>query len=117
MKILAAILLLVFPAVFAFSQDFSELYEGESTAGLRSAVEYLASPALKGRGAGSEGERLAAESVAGKLAECGVEMLNSNDDRAFGLLQISGDTLRSWNVAGVIQSYNRSLKDRYIVIG
>ena len=117
MKRFAAILLLVFSAVFAFSQDFSELYEGESTAALRSAVGYLASPELKGRGAGTDGERLAAEYIAAKLSECGVEMLNSNDDRSFGLLQPAGDTLRSFNVVGVIQSYNRELKDRYIVIG
>ena len=117
MKRIAVILLLAVRGIFAFSQDFSELYEGESTAGLRGAVEYLASPALKGRGAGTEGERLAAEYVAGKLSECGVEMLLSNDDKSFGMLQLAGDTLRSCNVVGVIQSYNRSLKDRYIVIG
>ena len=117
MKRFAAILLFAVASAAALSQDFSELYEGESTAALREAVAYLASPALKGRGAGTEGERLAAAYVADKLAKNGVELLNSNDDRAFGLLQTAGDTLRSYNVAGVIQSFDRNLKNRYIVIG
>lgn len=84
---------------------------------LESHVEFLASPAREGRGAGTEGEYQAALYVSDKLAEYGVEVLSGEDAELFGVLQENGDTLKSHNVIGFIPGYDRELRDHYIVIG
>ena len=117
MKKLFAILLLAAAALSAPAQGYSELFEGESTALLRSEVAFFCSDSIASRGAGSLAEGICADHIAAKFSEFGLELLNSEKDRSFGLLQDGGDTLKSRNVVAVIPGFDRKLRERYIVIG
>lgn len=116
MRHLLVIISLIALPLAAFSQDYyGELFDGEDAAVLRSHVEYLSS--LDGRGAGSEGEKAAADYFRSQLLLSGVDVLDSPDDSDFGLLSASGDTLTSHNAIGYIEGYDPALRDHYIVIG
>lgn len=79
-------------------------------------VDYLTSDPLKGRKAGSEGERLAAEYLYSELKSRGVEMLV--DKRGEEFFIVSGkDSLKSRNIVGIVQGYDPTLKNEYIVVG
>ena len=77
---------------------------------------FLASAAMEGRAAGSEGELEAARYMYSRLSELGVDLLYPADGDVFGLKQENGDTLRSRNVAAFIPGYDSKLKENYIVI-
>ena len=79
-------------------------------------VDYLTSVGLKGRKAGSEGERLAAEYLYGELEKCGVEMLTGKGGQDFYIVE-NGDSLMSRNIVGIVQGYDPKLRDEYIVVG
>ncbi len=96
---------------------YESLYDSETVSSFKEHVEYLSSAQMEGRKAGSEGEKMAAEYVYDVLSGYGVDMITDRDGDEFGLLSESGDTLISRNVAGIIQGYDKALKDRYIVIG
>lgn len=95
----------------------ASLQDSPSATALRSHVEYLSSAALEGRKACSEGERDAARYVHSKLDEYGVKPLYEKGEDLFGVVNGTGDTLISRNVAGIIPGYDRELKNHYIVIG
>ena len=97
--------------------DYRELGYSETGRALREHVGYLASAALEGRAAGSPGELEAADYVREVLGSYGIELLSGTDGDEFGIKRDDGDTLVSRNVIGVIEGYDRSLRDRYIVIG
>lgn len=118
--ILAAVLLLGGGAsVSAQYRDgaLQSLYDSETVAAMKEHVGYLASAALEGRKAGSEGERLAAEYVTQVLERYGTEVVSGRDGEVFGMAQASGDTLTSRNVVAFVQGWDKSLRDRYIVVG
>jgi TonB family protein len=71
---------------------------------------------LEGRKAGSEGEKLAAEYVEGVFAACDIDLLSPSGGELFGIKKENGDTLTSRNVVGFVQGYDKSLRDRYIVV-
>lgn len=96
---------------------YSELYDTETVKSMKEDIGYLASAALEGRGAGSEGEKSAAEYVRARFIDAGLDIITDVDNAKFGIRQENGDTLVSRNVAGVITGYDRELKDKYIVIG
>ena len=100
-----------------YRTSYSELTESETSSALRSHVDYLSSAALEGRAAGSEGEADAAAYVYDVMEKYGLEMMSGIDGDVFGIKRENGDTLVSRNVIGVIQGYDKSLRDRYIVIG
>ena len=100
-----------------YRTDLIELQMSETQLRMKEQIQYLSSAALEGRLAGSEGEKLAAEYVAGQLAGYGVELLGGSDAGVFGLKQASGDTLTSHNVIGCIPGYDKQLREHYIVIG
>lgn len=79
-------------------------------------VDYLTSVGLKGRKAGSEGERLAAEYLYRELEKCGVEMLTGKGGQDFYIVE-NGDSLMSRNIVGIVQGYDPKLRDEYIVVG
>lgn len=109
MKKLILTLLAVFMAVCASSaQDF--------TASLRRHVEYLGSNELQGRKAGTEGEAKAAAYLYDKLEQAGLQMLTGREGDDFLIIQ-DGDTLRSCNVAGILEGYDKDLREEYIVVG
>ena len=99
------------------TRDYSDLTDSETVRAMRSHIGYLASAALEGRAAGSEGELEAADYVREVFEAYGIDMLSGPDGDLFGIKRDNGDTLVSRNVIGVISGYDKSLKDRYIVIG
>ncbi len=119
---LSAILLSVSLSVAAYAQyaahdPYSDLYDSETVSSFKKHVSYITSAGFEGRKAGSEGEKAVAEYVYDCLKEYGVEMLVPSDGEIFGISRQPGDTLTSRNVYGFIQGYDKSLNDRYIVIG
>lgn len=94
----------------------SELNDSEVVAAMKEHVGFLASAALEGRKAGSEGEREAARYISEVLSSYGVDVLSGSEGEDFGIKQENGDTLHSCNVISYIPGYDKKLKDRYIVI-
>lgn len=115
-------MLALLPAFSAYSQyrddaHYHELDDSENVASMKSHVRYLSSSVLDGRKAGSEGEKLAAEYVADIFKEYGVTILSPAEGDVFGIRKDNGDTLTSRNVVGVVEGYDRNLRERYIVVG
>ena len=96
---------------------YSDLYDSENAAALKGHVRELSSAMLEGRKAGSEGERMAAEYVREQLEAYGVDVLSPEGGEKFGISKDGADTLTSCNVLGYVQGYDKSLRDRYIVVG
>lgn len=107
----------VLPCSAQYISGYAELTDSEATKAFRTHVSYLASAALEGRKAGSEGEKAAAVYVRDVFKEYGVELLSGTDGDLFGIASENGDTLRSRNVAGFVQGCDKTLNDRYIVVG
>lgn len=94
-----------------------DLYDSETVHALKEHVSYLSSAALEGRKAGSEGELEAAAYVERKLEEYGVDLISPQTGQEFLIARENGDTLTSRNVVGFLPGWDKSLNDRYIVIG
>ena len=90
--------------------------DSDVTKSLKSHVSYLASDALEGRGAGTQGEREAADYVRDIFKKYDIDLLSGENGDLFGISQ-NGDTLTSRNVLGFVQGYDKKMFDRYIVIG
>ena len=96
---------------------YSDLTESEVVREMKEDVGYLASAALEGRAAGSDGELEAARYVAGRFQAQGADLLYGSDGDLFGIKRESdSDTLRSRNVAAFITGYDKKLKDKYVVV-
>lgn len=121
MKKFIAVLASALCTVLCFAQyrtaDIDRLSDSETVKALRSHVGFLASAALEGRAAGSEGELEAADYVRDAFTAYGLELLSGEDGDKFGIKRDNDDTLVSRNVIGVIEGYDKSLRDHYIVIG
>ena len=118
--LIAAVLLLGCGfGAFAQYRDgaLQSLSDSETVTAMKEHVGYLASHALEGRKAGSEGERLAAEYVTQVLESYDIDVISGKDGDIFGMAQAEGDTLTSRNVVGFVQGWDKSLRDRYIVVG
>lgn len=102
---------------FKTGASYRDLNDSETVRAFKRHVSELSASMLEGRKAGSEGERLAAEYFTGQLKNYGVDVLTGPDGDPFGLKQPGGDTLTSRNVVGFIQGGDKSLRERYIVIG
>ncbi len=105
------------PCQGQISSGYEELNDSEVMRTLKSHVSYLASDALGGRKAGSPGEKAAADYVRDMFREYGIDLLSGEDGDMFGIAQPSGDTLTSRNVVGFVQGYDRTMYDKYIVVG
>ncbi len=104
-------------AQFRDASSLESLYDSELSSALKSHVSYLASAQMEGRKAGSEGEKMAADYLYEQLSSAGVDMLSGREGDTFGITSASGDTLVSRNVIGYVEGYDKSIRDRYIVIG
>jgi len=93
------------------------LYRSETGLAFEEHVQFLASSALEGRKAGSQGELEAAQYVTACLADSGIDVLSGMDGEVFGIRQENGDTLTSRNVIAFIKGYDKELSNHYIVIG
>ena len=99
------------------SDAYKGLYDSESAAAMRRHVGELSAASLEGRMAGSEGEKSAAGYVAQKFEEYGLDLLSPRDGEVFGIKSESGDTLTSRNVVAFVPGYDKTLRNRYVVIG
>lgn len=97
--------------------SYADLNDSETVSALKSHVSFLASSALEGRAAGSEGELEAARYMHDVMESYGIDMLSARDGDLFGIKRESGDTLTSRNVIGIIQGSDKALREHYIVIG
>lgn len=119
-KIIAVSVTLLGLAVAAsaqFNMGYTELYDSETTAALKSHVAMFTTYDMEGRKAGSEGEKATAAYVYETLKNYGVEMLTPKEGEIFGVARPGQDTLTSRNVYGFVQGYDKNLSKRYIVIG
>lgn len=104
-------------AQFRTGGQYEHLYDSDVTASLRGHIRTLSASSLEGRGAGTEGEKEAAAYLHSVLKGYGVDMLCPEDGDVFGISLQDGDTLRTRNVYGYVRGYDKSLKNRYIVVG
>ena len=110
---IAAALLAAFSANAQFANPLLSLEDSETVSALKEHVAMLSSAQMEGRAPGSEGEKMAADYLEAKLKEYGIDVLQA---QTFGISEGS-DTLTSRNVVGFLQGWDKSLNDRYIVIG
>lgn len=98
------------------SGSYDSLYDSETVSALKEHVSYIASAQMEGRKAGSEGERMTAEYISDVLESYGVDILSPKGGAEFGIAS-AADTLISRDVYGYVQGYDKSLRNRFIVIG
>ena len=113
----AAVSIFSASAQFRDGNAYRDLYDSETVAAMKVHVRELAAVDLEGRKAGSEGELKAAEYVSGILTGYGVDLLTPADGEKFGIRTDEGDTLTSRNVIGLVQGYDKVLRNQYIVVG
>lgn len=113
----SALLTLSASAQFRSGSVYEDLYDGETVSAMKSHVRELSSAMMEGRKAGSEGEKMAAEYVEEIFKQYGVDVISPKGGEEFGLRSEAGDTLTSRNVVGFVQGYDKTLRDRYIVVG
>ena len=121
-KVILFISLMFFPVLSSFGQiqdmnAYRGLYDSETGEAMRTHVSELSAAFLEGRKAGSEGETAAAEYVTSKFKEYGLELLSPEGGDLFGIKTESGDTLTSRNVVGCVEGYDKTLRNKYIVVG
>ena len=73
-----------------FRDSYRSLDDSEAVAAMKEHVSFLASAALEGRKAGSEGEREAAAYVTDILASYGLDLVSGADGELFGMKQAEG---------------------------
>ena len=111
MKLRTVLSLLVFCAAGSLAaQNFNVAPQ------LRKHVEYLASDALEGRAAGSQGEREAARYLYDQLEKAGVTMLTGVEGQDFRIALESGE-IASANIVGIVDGSDAKLRDEFIVVG
>ncbi|MBR5103869.1 MAG: TonB family protein [Bacteroidales bacterium] len=104
-------------AQFRNGSAYEDLYDSETSAALKEHVRMLSSSMMEGRGAGTEGERLAAEYVTEQFEKYGLDVLTPKEGDVFGVVTEKGDTLQSRNVVAYVRGYDKSLDDNIIVVG
>ena len=118
-RLLLSLLLLsgCFALPAQYKTGYAALDDSETVRALKEHIAYIASPSMLGRAPGSDGEKETAIYLTQVLSSYGVDILSGEEGDLFGIRQESGDTLTSRNVIGFIPGYDKSLKDKYIVIG
>ena len=96
---------------------YQDLDDSETVAALKEHVNFLSSTILEGRAPGSEGEAEAAAYLTEIFDKYGLDVLSGPYGDEFGLKQENGDTLSSRNVIAYIPGYDKTLRNKYIVIG
>lgn len=116
---ICAIFIGIIPAEAQFRDgaSYADLEDSETVRAFKEYVSTISAAVMEGRKAGSEGERMTAEYVTGIFKKYGVDVLSGEDGDVFGIRQENGDTLTSRNVIAFIQGGDKSLRNKYIVIG
>lgn len=99
-------LLLCLAILPARAQAYASLFEGETAAAMRASVDSLS---------GAD-EAAAAVLVREGFRSRGLDVLDSPDDSSFGIVSENGDTVVCHNAVAWIQGYDKSLRDKFIVI-
>ncbi len=118
MRKLALLFLLFLPFVAGAQYKnpiYADLTRSDTEKEMKEDVSFLASAALEGRAAGSEGELEAARYMYDRFESLGVDLMYGRDGDLFGIRR-QNDTLRSRNVAAFIPGYDPKLKDKYVVL-
>ena len=100
-----------------YKTGYASLDDSETVRALKEHIAYIASPSMLGRAPGSDGEKETAIYLTQVLSSYGIDILSGEEGDLFGIRQESGDTLTSRNVIGFIPGHDKTLKDKYIVIG
>ena len=100
-----------------YRTGYAALNDSETVSAFKEHIAYIASPSMLGRAPGSDGEKETAIYVTQVLQSYGVDILSGEEGDRFGIRQEAGDTLTSRNVIGFIPGHDKSLKDKYILIG
>ena len=116
---ICAIFIGIIPAEAQFRDgaSYADLNDSETIRAFKEHVSTISAAVMEGRKAGSEGERMTAEYVTGIFKKYGVDVLSGKDGDVFGIRQENGDTLTSRNVCAFIQGGDKTLRNKYIVIG
>ena len=116
---ICAIFIGIIPAEAQFRDgaSYADLEDSETVRAFKEHVSTISAAVMEGRKAGSEGERMTAEYVTGIFKKYGVDVLSGEDGDVFGIRQENGDTLTSRNVCAFIQGGDKTLRNKYIVIG
>ncbi len=109
-KTAISLLILFCAAALVAAQNFSV------EPALRHHISYLSAEELQGRKAGTAGESLASDYVYRALRDAGVTMLCDEAGQDFSIAD-SAATLHSCNIVGIVEGYDRRLRDEYIVVG
>lgn len=114
-----AVLIGVVPSAAQFKSgvSYADLNDSETVRAFKEHVSTISAAVMEGRKAGSEGERMTAEYVTEVFKKYGVDVLSGKDGDVFGIRQENGDTLTSRNVCAFIQGGDKTLRNKYIVIG
>ena len=104
-------------AQFKTGAPYADLDDSETVRAFKEHVSTISAAVMEGRKAGSEGERMTAEYVTEVFRKYGVDVLSGKDGDVFGIRQENGDTLTSRNVCAFIQGGDKTLRNKYIVIG
>ena len=120
-KLLVVVCFLTLSCAALYAQyrtgGYEELYDSETVVSMKGHVSELSAAHLEGRRAGSEGERAAAQYVADTFRSYGIDVLTPTTGEEFGIKAEGTDTLVSRNVTGYVEGYDRTLKDKFIVVG
>ena len=79
-------------------------------ANLRRHIDYLCSPHLEGRLAGSDGERLAAGYLYDQLEAVGLEMFTDRNGDTFTIVGTDGNRIVSQNIVGILEGEDHEVK-------
>ena len=107
----------VLPLGAQFKTGYSDLGDSETVSSFKKHVSTVSAAIMEGRKAGSEGEKMTAEYITEVFKEYGLDIVSGQSGDPFGIRQENGDTLTSRNVCAFIHGGDKSLRDRYIVIG
>lgn len=114
---LAALFTGVLPMGAQFKAGYSELSDSEVVSSFKKHISTVSASMMEGRKAGSEGEKMTAAYLTEVFKEYGLDILSGQEGDPFGIRLENGDTLTSRNVCAFIHGGDKSMRDRYIVIG
>lgn len=119
--IVVACLVLAGSGDYVFAQDIGgsrPVSQRNVADSLKKEVGFLCSESLKGRGAGSQGEKEASAHIYGFMQSIGAMMLSPVDGDDFGIANpVTGDTLHSRNIIGIIPGYDSRVAGEFILLG
>lgn len=84
---------------------------------LKRDVAVLTADSLKGREAGTIGEKRAARYIESEFSKAGVTLLYPSPGQDFSIIAGEGDTLKSANIIGIVEGWDPKLRDQYVLIG